>query len=1222
MIRFSCHARHARLAPLLLAAASITPHGAAQDASPAPILQWFDGSYQTMNTRAADVFMAGYGTLWTPPPGRADSGDQSVGYDVYDRFDLGTWDRKTLYGTETGLKTVAGALHRQGARLNIDAVINHNGFSDAGTPGFIESGGYPGFLLQDPDGGTDPFGAPGTDGDFNSIFDYGTLRERLAGLIDIDHAKNFRFVRSPVPGFENPVAGDHGGNLPAGTVPRFGRLANVADENNRRFYPDRDGPYIEVFDPVTGEQGIRIYQFDTNNPLSGDPVGENATGYLMRNLQWLVQEVGVDGFRIDAAKHVEGFTFDFLDRAVYRSNPRTLLDGSTDHVFSYSEVFDGNRDTLLSYKKNTIDPNDIGKVGGNRDSLDFAFHFAQKSNLTGNGFQNDWRSLVSADMDAYDDGLINGSAGVKFVASHDEGGPGLSNVAHAQMLMLPGNNVVYFNGKEFGDGRDFPKDGRGDALGGVYGDTVTVLVNIRNTHGRGDYRERWLEKENYAFERSNSALVLLSNRTDAGFDERRVDVDFGFGTTLVELTGNAANRGDIAELITVDNDVPFGQNRATVRFARNDNGSDEGYLIYGLATPESAAGIELSQASGTPVGLVAGGTPAANGFENGTTRLTDWHVVSDDQFTLKLQTQAVTLTGQRLENGQLVQASVRDRAADGDNALFRIDGGLDLNANAGVDFVTPGTVAYGFERFTTTSLNGFDDANGVGLYEQTIDTTALSEGVHFLTARAFRHRDDGGPAVFNDFKKVVYVDRFDPVSSIHELKSVNVAGDGDFDMVFASDDFTADSIHTFLNLGAAVSDADILGMVGGGSQAEQVDINLFKKFYGGVGAGNNVLTVVTFEPTGTRNIQRFAGTTIDADQGRGLGLGDLDFDGAYTPGDLSGDGSFEQVLYRRNAVFNPAGDTNADGLVDNRDLFGLKPVLNTGAADQATLDEYRTVLRRRGNVNQQFEADAYDIDFLFDQVGTTPSDPYQAWLYDLDVDGAITQGDVDTLVRTIFETEYGDANLDGDVDVFQFDGGGDAQILTSNLGTTSGATWSRGDFNGDGDVDVFEFSGGGDAQLLTSNLGFAAATAAALRAALASDMAADTEQVPGGTASGTYDPATGEIAIAIGAGIGVIGIESLDGERLVPANLTDALAAAQATAATIAFFSAGGLETGTFNLGSIVAPGTDVSDLGFAYTPLGGSLVTADLVVVPEPGSAALMLAVGLLATRRRRAAA
>ena len=204
------------------------------DVSPPAFLQWFESSYDTIEERTPDIFDAGFGAVWIPPPGRADSSDFSVGYDVYDRFDLGDADRSTLYGTETGLRTVADSLHSDGIDLHIDTVINHNGFSDASTSGFLESGGYPGFLLQNPDGSGGPYGVPNTDGDFNSAFNYGDLRGRLAGLIDIDHSLDYRYVRSPVPGI-GPVPGDHGGNLPAGAMPDgAGRLANIRDEGGRR----------------------------------------------------------------------------------------------------------------------------------------------------------------------------------------------------------------------------------------------------------------------------------------------------------------------------------------------------------------------------------------------------------------------------------------------------------------------------------------------------------------------------------------------------------------------------------------------------------------------------------------------------------------------------------------------------------------------------------------------------------------------------------------------------------------------------------------------------------------------------------------------------------------------------------------------------------------------------------------------------------------------------
>jgi hypothetical protein len=98
--------------------------------------------------------------------------------------------------------------------------------------------------------------------------------------------------------------------------------------------------------------------------------------------------------------------------------------------------------------------------------------------------------------------------------------------------------------------------------------------------------------------------------------------------------------------------------------------------------------------------------------------------------------------------------------------------------------------------------------------------------------------------------------------------------------------------------------------------------------------------------------------------------------------------------------------------------------------------------------------------------------------YDGNGDGLINTTDLynwlaDAATMNGFGSSYlvGDGNLDGDVDVFQFDGMGDAQILTSNLGTMSGGKWSYGDFNADDDIDVFQFDGNGDAQLLTSNLG-------------------------------------------------------------------------------------------------------------------------------------------------------
>ncbi|MBW3598965.1 MAG: DUF1304 family protein [Planctomycetes bacterium] len=726
-------------AAVVFLGAILTTSASGEDVSPPPILQWFEGKYETMIRRTPDAFLAGYGAVWIPPPGRAGregDGGFSVGYDPYDRFDLGRNGHRTKYGTEEGIKQFAAMLHRAGIDLHIDFIINHNGTRHGGEPDFVKAGDYPGFVVTLPHD---------VDGDFHNGFlnaDDDPLNGRLFGAVDIAHDKNHLFIRSPVPGFAN--------NIPAGTTRAFGRLADQPDANNRRFYPDRDSQPILLFDPKTGQGGIQVFPFNTDDPMAGDPVEENAMGYLMRNARWLVQDIGADGFRIDATKHVPLFALEFFDRAIYRSSPRRLLDGSQKQVFCYCEPKGVDRQQIITYVRKDINPSDAGRIGGNRDTLDFNLFFRMVDHLSSNGLANDWRTINAASVDVDDDGLRNGSAGVKFVSSHDDFGPALDNVAHAYVLMLPGNAIVYFNAGEHGQD-DFPKAGRGDALGGSFGDRIVKLVGIRNSHGRGNYKERLLTKELLAFEREGSAVVLLNNRRDSGFDEVTVATSFAPGTPLIELTGNASDaqidaNDKVPELVVVNSDRTI-----NVRVPRNNapggQAHNSGYLIYGLAAPQAPAGIEL-----TGVDRVEPAeTPTAQ--TNGAARLSPLHVIKGDSFEVKIKTVEVNLVGNH-----------RDLFADGDNALLSIDDGRDVTGDGRVDFRKPGSVTYGFERFRDKSsprigTGGINGPRGDGEFVQTIDATKLENGVHFLEVRAFRHRTDGGPAIYSSFKKVLLVER-------------------------------------------------------------------------------------------------------------------------------------------------------------------------------------------------------------------------------------------------------------------------------------------------------------------------------------------------------------------------------------------------------------------------------------------------------------------------------
>jgi glycosidase len=888
------------------------------DTSAPVILQYFEGSYNTIERRAADVFDAGYGSVYLPPPGRADSGNQSVGYDVYNRFDLGGPRNPTLYGTETGLKSVVGALHQTGALVYSDLVWNHDGFEDQNTPGFATSGGYPGFALSlDPSNNYAGYGDP--NGDFHSPSDTSLWGMRLAGLIDIAQEKNYQFVRNPVDP-SNPM------NLPPGTTPLNGRLANVPDPNNARFYPDTSLPPITVFDPKTGEQNIKIYPFNNANPLNGTPVPENALGYLMRYAQWMVQYAGVDGFRVDAAKNMPPWVLNYLDRAVYRSSFRTRLDGSQEPVFSFSEVFDGDKALLQQYVRKDINPADPGRIGGNRDVLDFPLYFALDNNLTGNGLQNNWSNVVNASQDGQDDGLANnGSQGVSFVSNQDVTRPYLDNVAYAFTLMRPGNAIVYFNAHEFGTNRSFPKDGRGDALGGLYGNAITTLVNVRNTHPDGNYDQRDLEKEVLIYERDDSMLVALNNRLDAGFDSRTVHTAFAPGTYLIELTGNAADAGTdpdgaIPPLVQVD---AGGNVSLRVPRNRNDAGTetDKGYVIYAPSGPQGALHL------GGVDHVIPGEKPTPE--TNGTARLASIPVITGGSFQIELDTNAVNLLG----NSQF-----RDHAADGDNALFQIDGGTDVTGNGFVD-THPGGVAYGFQQFTTVHNPGYFSADGNGRYVQAIDTSKLTNGMHYITVRAFRHRNASEPPIFTDFRVAIYVDRAPALAGVVSFNPIVAGVNENRELVVRALDPRVNNVHVFFDLPAGLTDAQVLGLVGSGSQANRIDRDLWTKDVFGLTSGNHVATVVSFQIDGHAAVQRFPG--LFASTIFGAGLGDLNFDGQYTADDV---GLFKTVLLSNEGQFNPAADLNGDGLVDNRDLLLLYPLLQSVGADATTLAAYNQLL--------------------------------------------------------------------------------------------------------------------------------------------------------------------------------------------------------------------------------------------------------------------------------------
>jgi Dockerin type I domain len=352
---------------------------------------------------------------------------------------------------------------------------------------------------------------------------------------------------------------------------------------------------------------------------------------------------------------------------------------------------------------------------------------------------------------------------------------------------------------------------------------------------------------------------------------------------------------------------------------RNDNNveTDKGYVIYGPSGPQGR--LILSNIDH----VIPGETPTPQ--TNGTARLSSIPVIGAGSFQIELDTNQVNLLG-----------TYRDHDADGDNALFKIDGGVDVTGRGFVS-TDPNSVAYGFQQFNDVHSPGYFNGNGNGRYVQTINASNLSDGLHYLTVRAFRHRNSSEPPVFTDFREAIYIDHSRPTSQIVSFVPL-IPGVNENQQLTVQTDATVNNVHVLFDLPAALSDAQVLSMINNSNQAHQTDRYLWTYNVYGLTSGNHVATVVSYRLSGTYNIQRFPGlytSTIF-----GAGLGDLNFDGRIDATDVN---LFGQVLNSNNSQFNPAADFNGDGSIDNSDLLLYYPVLQT-VGDPNALAAYNQLL--------------------------------------------------------------------------------------------------------------------------------------------------------------------------------------------------------------------------------------------------------------------------------------
>jgi alpha-amylase len=298
-----------------------------------------DGTlWDEVASRAAELARTGFTAVWLPPAYKGIEGARDVGYGAYDMYDLGEFDQKgsvrTRYGTKAQYLAAVKALQKAGLAVYADTVLNHRIGGDETE--VVRATPYP------QDDRLRPKGEP---------------REIEA------------FTRYTFPGRR----GKHS---------RFewhARHFDAVDYDHRR--PDeRNTVYLfegkRFDDRLALESGNFHYLLGADVDYESQEVRDEVTAWS----RWCLDATGVDGFRLDAVKHVSAWYFpqwlDELERHAGKD------------LFVAVEYWTADAGTLHWY---------LDRLGGRITvfavPLHYHFHYASRA-----GGNYDMRRLVDATL--------------------------------------------------------------------------------------------------------------------------------------------------------------------------------------------------------------------------------------------------------------------------------------------------------------------------------------------------------------------------------------------------------------------------------------------------------------------------------------------------------------------------------------------------------------------------------------------------------------------------------------------------------------------------------------------------------------------------------------------------------------------------------------------------------------------------------------------------------
>lgn len=424
-----------------------------------------------------ELFKAlGFTGIWLPPASKGSAGKNDVGYGTYDLYDLGEFDQKgtvpTKYGTKDEYLAAISSLQAAGINVLGDIVFNH-------------------FM-----------GADETEKVPAVKYSWNDRNQQISGEEEIEAWTKFTF-----PGRKGKY------NDYIWTWQNFNGVDYDVHNKDHAIFNLGDKGWD---DQVDGENG----NFDYLMGCNLDMENSDTVAQLDKWGKWYLETTNIDGFRLDAVKHIQ-FSF-FVEWLLHRREEKDQP------MFAVGEYWSDELDKLENY---------IDSSGNLINLFDVPLHF---------NFYNAANSMGQFDMrNLFDNTLVESRPdyAVTFVDNHDtQKGQSLESWvegwfkvhAYAAILLRKIGTPTVFWGDLFG----IPSQEVGPV-----GDDLICLLTLRQYLGYGnevDYFDDpdiigWVRTGDFDHELSGYA-VIMTNHT-GGNKEMTVSAVHG-GKTFVDVLRN------------------------------------------------------------------------------------------------------------------------------------------------------------------------------------------------------------------------------------------------------------------------------------------------------------------------------------------------------------------------------------------------------------------------------------------------------------------------------------------------------------------------------------------------------------------------------------------------------------------------------------------------------------------------------------------------------------